>query len=447
MNETYQGPKGAPEPTVPGVPGPGYAPAGTATWPGAGHPGTYPAGQPGWPPPPPPHWPPQQPYWPPPPPRRTGLPGWAIGAIVIGLVVLIAGSLALAIGVGRAVRTAGSSGWNNAPGGTAGAPAAPANPGTPADVSAIAAKVDPAVVDINTVLGYQNARAAGTGVVLSSSGLVLTNNHVVAGATSISVTDVGNGQTYQAAVVGYDRSEDIAVIQLQNASGLATASIGDSSKVSTGDSVVAIGNAGGTGGTPAAAAGSVTALNRSITASDESAGTAETLTGLIEVNANVVSGDSGGPLANTSGQVIGIDTAASAGFQYQDQGSGGSGDGYAIPINQAMTIAKQIQAGRSSSTVHIGATGFLGVQTRASGGQSTSGAVVAGVLSGSPAEAAGLGRGDVIQSLNGKAVDSATTLTTLLDAQHPGDTVSVGWIDQNGQSHTAKVTLATGPTG
>src|SRR6266571_6329700 len=126
MNETYQEPKGAPEPTVPGVPGPGYAPAGTATWPGAGHPGTYPAGQPGWPPPPPPHWPPQQPYWPPPPPRRTGLPGWAIGAIVIGLVVLIAGSLALAIGVGRAVHSTASrsDAWGNAPAGNPGVPAA-----------------------------------------------------------------------------------------------------------------------------------------------------------------------------------------------------------------------------------------------------------------------------------------------------------------------------------
>src|SRR5205814_6481301 len=128
-------------------------------------------------------------------------------------------------------------------------------------------------------------------------------------------------------------------------SGLATASIGDSSRVSIGDSVVAIGNAGGTGGTPAVAAGTVTALNRSITATDDAAGTSETLRELIEVNANIVSGDSGGPLANSSGQVVGIDTAASAGFQYQGGQDPAGGDGYAIPINQAMTIAKQIQAG------------------------------------------------------------------------------------------------------
>jgi S1-C subfamily serine protease len=469
MDETYRGHDGAAEPDRPAQPGPGYAPGSTATfrytapppgpyaqyaqygagqYPGQYGAGQYGAGQPGWPPPP--LWPPQQPYWPPPPPRR-GLPGWAIAVLAFGLVVLLFGGITVAVAIQHAARGSGpsASGWSGPQGGY-GAPAAPApaNPGN-ADAAAIAAKVNPAVVDVNTILGYQNGRAAGTGVVLSSSGLVLTNNHVVAGATSISVTDVGDGQTYQAAVVGYDRSEDIAVVQLKDASGLATASIGDSSKVRVGDSIVAIGNAGGTGGTPAAAPGTVTGLNRSITASDEGNGTSETLRGLIEVNANVVSGDSGGPLVNTSGQVIGIDTAASAGFQYQNGQDQTGGDGFAIPINQAMTIAKQIQAGTASSTVHIGQTAFLGVQTRAGrdAQQTVAGAPVAGVLSGSPAEAAGLARGDVIQSLNGKAVDSATTLTTLLDAQHPGDRVSVGWVDVNGQSHTATVTLVAGPVG
>jgi S1-C subfamily serine protease len=442
----YAGPghAGGPgQPVWPGQPGAAGGP-GQPVWPGqpgaAGGPG-----QPGWPPPP--LWPPQQPYWPPPPPRR-GLPGWAVGAIALGLVALLVGGLAVAVAIGRAARsTTSANDWSGPQGGGGyTAPAAPANPGS-ADADAVAAKVDPAVVDINTVLGYRNGRAAGTGIVLSPTGLVLTNNHVVAGSTSISVTDVGNGRTYTASVLGYDRSEDVALIQLKDASGLATAVIGDSSKVSIGDSVVALGNAGGTGGTPAIAAGTVTALNRSITASDDAAGTSETLRGLIEVNANIVSGDSGGPLANSSGQVIGIDTAASAGFQYQDGQSGTGGDGYAIPINQAMTIAKQIQAGTASSTVHIGQTAFLGVQTRSERGQAVQGAPVAGVLSGSPAESAGLTRGDVIVSLAGQPVDSATTLTTLLDAHHPGDRVSLGWTDSAGQTHSASVVLAAGPTG
>jgi S1-C subfamily serine protease len=281
-------------------------------------------------------------------------------------------------------------------------------------------------------------------VVLTSDGLILTNNHVVAGATSISVTDVGNGKTYTASVVGYDRTQDIAVLKLSGASGLATASLGDSSTVNTGDSVVAIGNAGGTGGTPSAVGGSVTALNQSITAQDASTGSAEQLTGLIEVAAAIQSGDSGGPLVNASGQVIGIDTAASTSFQYQASG----GDGFAIPISQATTIAKQIESAQASSTVHIGATGFLGIQTGSqSGAQGQSGAAVLGVLSGSPAAKAGLSAGDVISSVAGQTVDSPTALTNLLDGYHPGDRVKVGWTDASGQSHSATVTLTTGPIG
>ena len=146
--------------------------------------------------------------------------------------------------------------------------------------------MDPALVDVVSTEGDQGAIAAGTGIVLTSNGTVLTNNHVIRGATSIKVTDVGNGRTYTAKVVGYDATKDVAVIQLQNASGLTTASLGDSSSVQSGDSVTALGNAGGKGGTPSVAAGTVTALNQAITASDEGSGVnSEQLTGLIETNA------------------------------------------------------------------------------------------------------------------------------------------------------------------
>ena len=212
-------------------------------------------------------------------------------------------------------------------------------------MSSIASKVDPGLVDINTTLGYQQEEAAGTGIVLSSSGVILTNNHVIDGATTISVTDIGNGKTYSASVVGYSRTKDIAVLQLHGASGLQTATIGDSSKVSVGEGVVGIGNAGGTGGTPSAAGGTVTALNQSITASDDGDGSSEQLTGLIETNADIQAGDSGGSLVNTSGEVVGIDTAASAGFSFQSSGQSSGNQGYAIPINEAITIAKQIELG------------------------------------------------------------------------------------------------------
>src|SRR5215468_1744252 len=183
----------------------------------------------------------------------------------------------------------------------------------------IAAKTDPSLVDINTNLALQGGQAAGTGQVLTSDGEILTNNHVIAGATSIKATDIGNGRTYTAKVVGYDQTKDIAVLQLQGASGLQTADLGDSSSASVGQKVVALGNALGKGGTPSVATGHVAGLGAAITASDAGAGTSERLTGLIHHNAGIQPGDSGGPLVNTAGEVIGINTAASSGTDVQSQ--------------------------------------------------------------------------------------------------------------------------------
>jgi S1-C subfamily serine protease len=339
----------------------------------------------------------------------------------------------------------------------------------PSDTSAIAAKVDPGLVDINTTLGYSQEEAAGTGIVLSSNGVILTNNHVIDGATSISVTDVGSGKTYTAKVVGYDRTGDVAVLQLNNASGLTTANLGNSSNASVGEQIVGIGNAGGTGGTPSAAGGTVTALNQSITASDEGDGTSEQLSGLIETNADIQPGDSGGALVNTSGQVLGMDTAASAGTTFQNNDSSSGSQGYAIPINTALSIARAIEAGSSSSTVHIGETAFLGVEINPSGSSSggsgnsggfgsfggnsgntgssssVSGASVAGVVTNGPAQEAGLAQGDTITSLGGKTISSANALTNAISVYHPGDKVQVGWTDSSGQTHTATVQLSSGP--
>jgi S1-C subfamily serine protease len=319
-------------------------------------------------------------------------------------------------------------------------------------VSSIAAKVDPGLVDIDTTLGYDQEEAAGTGIVLSSNGVILTNNHVIDGATTISVTDIGNGKTYSAAVVGYDKTKDVAVLQLHNASGLQTATL-DTSTASVGETVVGIGNAGGTGGTPSAAGGTVTALNQSITASDEGDGTSEQLTGLIETNANIQAGDSGGSLVDTAGQVIGMDTAASSGTSFQSAGqSAGQSSGYqgyAIPIGEAFSLAKSIEAGDSSSTVHIGTTAFLGVEIQASGdgygNDGSTGATVAGVVTDSPAQEAGLAEGDTITSVNGHSVDSPTALSSLLSPYKPGDKVAIGWTDSSGQTDTATVSLSSGP--
>ncbi len=332
------------------------------------------------------------------------------------------------------------------------------------DASSIAKGVDSGLVDINTTLNYENAEEAGTGMVLTPNGEVLTNNHVIEGATSMSVTDVGNGQTYGAKVVGYDRTSDVAVLQLENASGLKTVRLGNSSSVHTGEAVLGIGNAGGSGGTPSYAGGSVTALDQSITASDEGDGTSENLTGLIETNADIQPGDSGGPLVDSSGKVIGMDTAASAGFSFAEQGSSTT-QGFSIPIDTALKIADEITAGDSSSTVHVGPTAFLGVNVTSPGsgggyggfgrggygfGQpvptpTSSGAEIESVVSGSPASQAGLAEGDTITSLDGRSVISPDSLTTIIESEKPGAPVPLVYADPSGARETVTVQLASGP--
>ena len=395
---------------------------------------------------------------PPPPPRRNHKRGLILtGAVALAAGAATGGLIGSMHGVTASTMTAASR--------------------TPLSASQIAQRVDPALVDVVSTEGDQGATAAGTGIVLTSNGEVLTNNHVIRGATSIKVTDVGNGRTYTAKVVGYDASRDVAVIQLQNASGLTTANLGDSSGVQTGDAVTALGNAGGKGGTPSVATGAVTALNQSITASDEGSGAnSEQLTGLIETNADIQPGDSGGALVNSYGEVIGMNTAASSGTQFQSESGQSAAQAYAIPIDKAESIAKQIEAGQSSSSVHIGATAFLGIETDGSnsgsgsggsgdsggfggfggfGGQgdgsgtngsgTSNGVTIAGTLSGSAAANAGLTEGDTITSVAGQTVSSASDIQQALVKYHPGDKISVNWVDQNGQSQTATVTLASGP--
>lgn len=308
------------------------------------------------------------------------------------------------------------------------------------------------VVLISTVLGYQSAEAAGTGVVLTSDGLVVTNNHVVAGATEISVTIGTTGETYTATVVGTDATADVAVLQLEGASGLTTAALDDDQEaVATGDAVTAVGNAEG-GGVLVAADGTVTGLDESITTQSEGAAEGESLTGLIEVDADVVSGDSGGPLLDDEGEVIGITTAASS----------GSSDitGYAIPIGDVLDVVTQIVAGQDSNTITLGYPAFLGVQlattgTGASGlpgldqgstgTTSTSGATIAGVIDGTPAADSGLVAGDTITAVDGTAVADGDALSAALAGYAPGDQVTLTWTTADGTSTSATVTLIAGP--
>ena len=212
--------------------------------------------------------------------------------------------------------------------------------GTSGSVQQVVNKVEPGLVVVDTTLQYSSEAGAGTGMVINPAGLVLTNNHVIAGSTKITATVVATGRTYPATVVGYDKTGDIALIRLQGAAGLKTVPVGNSAEVRTGEPVVALGNAEGQG-TIIPAGGQVTGLDKTITAADQG-GTAstETLHGMIQTNADVVPGDSGGPLATTAGQVIGMDTAGNNVSLAQQQPTG-----FAIPINTALAVARQIAAG------------------------------------------------------------------------------------------------------
>ena len=335
-------------------------------------------------------------------------------------------------------------------------------------------KVEPGIVDVGSNLQYLEETAEGTGFVIdAAAGLVLTNNHVIDGATSVAVTSVASGKSYQAKILGYDQSDDVAVLQLRGAAGLKTVPIGDSSHVTVGTPVLAIGNEAGQGGPPTVAPGVISSLDRTIEASDQSSGLTETLYGMLQTNANIRPGDSGGPLADAAGQVIGIDTAAGGSTVYS---------GYAIPINQALSIAAQITARHASSAIQIGLPAFLGVlvphsssadprhqasqEQRQTGsavssdrgclaGDATatpakiaparSGALVDGVICGTAAASAGMFAGDVITSIGGQAVTTPGSLTAIVDRYRPGSQASVAWVSPDGSRHTALVTLNAGP--
>ena len=331
---------------------------------------------------------------------------------------------------------------------------------------------------INTTLQYADEAAAGTGMVINADGLVLTNNHVINGSTTITATVRSTGKACRATVVGYDKTRDIALIQLQNASGLAAVPIGNSSSVMVGNPVVAMGSAEGRG-TITAKPGQVTALNQTITASDNGGSTAsETLHGVIQTNADVVPGDSGGPLASSAG-VIGMDTAGNdAGYQQ-------ASTGFAVPINTALSVARQIADGHASSTVTIGYPPFVGIfldsgsdsspqaqarqEEQQNGGIGSkgsppkcytrnsnltvpsaiapvsSGALIIGTICGSPAASAVMTGGAVITAVNGQAVGSPGDLTGILSRFHPGDTISVTWVSPSGQRTTSSLHLTAGP--
>jgi len=292
------------------------------------------------------------------------------------------------------------------------------------------------VVVVNTRL-YGGGAAAGTGIVLTSSGEVVTNNHVIRGASAVRVTDTSTGRSYTATVAGYSVSKDVALLKLANASGLATVSLGNPNALSRGIRVTAVGNAGGTG-VLTTKTGRLTGLHESITVSDDEGGSSR-LTGVIATSAPLQPGDSGGPLL-WQGRVVGIDAAATRSFSI-----GGSAGGYAIPIDTALAVVHQVEAGKPSSLVHVGPTAFLGVALAPNNSFGQTGALVQDVVPGSPAEKAGIGPDDVIVSFGSRTVTSANGLRSLVLTVSPGRAVRLGWVDQVNGQDSATVRLVSGP--
>lgn len=294
------------------------------------------------------------------------------------------------------------------------------------------------VVTIVSTLNYSDAEAAGTGIILTSRGEILTNNHVVQGSTSIKVTVESTGASYTAKVVGTDATDDVAVLQLvdsrgSDVTGLTKATI-DTGTLSAGDAVVSVGNAEGTGNL-VAASGTVTALDQSIAVANDITGNDEQLTGLIETDADVVSGDSGGPLIDKQGEVTGMVTAASSGSR--------NVTGYAIPIDTALAVAKKIVNGEASSSIVIGLPAFLGVELATA--QTGSGVLISGIIAGSAAAGTGLAAGDTITAVNGVATTTSDSLSSLIKSHPVGDRVTITYTDASGATQQVAVTLAAGP--
>jgi S1-C subfamily serine protease len=292
------------------------------------------------------------------------------------------------------------------------------------------------IVTITTNLDYGSGAAAGTGMIVTSGGLILTNNHVIEQSTSIEATVESTGKTYTAEVVGTDQTADVAILKLVGASGLSTVTFAPTEKVAVGQAVHSVGNAEGTGNL-VTAVGTVGATNQSLSIQSDFSTTGENLSGLIELESDVVSGDSGGPLFDSSGKVIGIVTAASSGTAQVT--------GYAINIASVLSVASKIEAGTASTDIVIGTPAFLGIQLASTQATTTDGVPVSGVFSGMPADEAGIAAGSVITAVNGTAVTSATQLSSLIAKQAVGAKVTIDWTSATGAAQSATVTLVGGP--
>jgi S1-C subfamily serine protease len=310
-------------------------------------------------------------------------------------------------------------------GGTESSPLESADSETPATADQLTG-----LVRVASTLKYQDGRAAGTGMILTSDGEVVTNHHVVEGSTRLRVTVMSTGRTYAATVVGTDAKDDLAVLQLQGASGLATVTP-DRDPSAVGDAVTAVGDAGGDTSTFTAATGTILATGQDITTRSEAGRPGERLRGLIKISSDVISGDSGGATYDAQGEVLGMTTAASSG--------GSDVVGFAIPIATVSRIAADLENGTQGARYLYGEPAFLGIGL---GGSTTR---IGTVFAGTPAAEAGIAAGDTVTRVGTIRVRTAAQLRRAVTTYSPGDHVRLTWTDRTGTSHVAVVALMAGP--
>lgn len=307
----------------------------------------------------------------------------------------------------------------------------------------------PSIVSID--VRNQGTEDQGTGMIISSDGLVMTNNHVIAlgvGGGTITVTRSGSTKTLPAVLVGRDPSNDVALLRIENASNLPPVTFGNSSKVQVGDAAVAIGNALGlAAGTPTVTQGIISALGRTVTAGDSSSSSTETLTNMIQTDAAINPGNSGGPLLDAAGDVIGMNTAVAGNTS---SGSSAQNIGFAIPSARIELLLPELEKGGTASP---STGGYMGVEISTLTPDlrtqynltPTSGAVILVVQSGSPAAKAGLAQGDVIVAIDGKAISSADQVTQITKSHKPGQVIQVT-VMRGSRRLTVPVTLGSPPS-
>ncbi len=371
-------------------------------------------------------------------PRRKGPNNFIIGTlIVLGIL------LTLGIGVGGGVLLQKNSApttslLNNAADGNTTV--------TPQEstIASVAEKVNPSVVSIvgtarsESLYAPYTGQAAGTGVIVSSDGYVMTNNHVIDGTTDISIVDSDGNQYDNVTVIGGDPLNDIAFLKIKSEKVFTPAELGNSSTLRIGQQVVAIGNALGQYSNTVTS-GIVSGTNRPVTAGNET-GQTENLTDLIQTDASINPGNSGGPLLNMSGQVIGINTAI-----VEDA----NGIGFAIPINSTKGVLAGVLASGKVSRAYLGVN-YLTVTPDVANQYDLSvkeGAYIYtqngnAVAPGSPAAGAGLEAGDVITKINDTTIGQAGSLSSIIGQFKPGDKVTITYL-RDGQSKTTSVTFST----